>query len=56
MNAPDGDEPTLGEQFNDALYLDPGFSLDEPGLVGEALDEIDDTVEESRNRSSTDEP
>jgi hypothetical protein len=40
----DDDSPTLGEQMNSALYLDPGFSEDKPKLVDAVRKEIDDTV------------
>ena len=42
--------PSLGEQMNSYLYLDPGFAPDrEGGLVGALRDEIDDTVERAKN-------
>lgn len=53
------DSRNIGEQMNDALYLDPGFVEDEPALVDEIEDEIDDTVAESeakRNALQKDSP
>lgn len=38
------DSPTLGEQMNSALYLDPGFTEDKPGLVDALRDDIEDTT------------
>ena len=38
------DSPTLGEQMNRALYLDPGFKQDHPDLVGKVREETDETV------------
>jgi hypothetical protein len=42
------DSPTLGEQMNRALYLDPGFSQDKPGLVGALRDDIDATAKRAQ--------
>jgi hypothetical protein len=42
------DSPTLGEQMNSALYLDPGFVEDKPSLVGALRDEIDDTTKRAQ--------
>ena len=42
------DSPTLGEQMNRGLYLDPGFTADKPDLVGALRDEIDETVERAQ--------
>ena len=42
------DSPTLGEQMNNDLYLDPGFSEDKPGLVDALRDEIDETAERAQ--------
>jgi hypothetical protein len=38
------DEPTLAEQMNRGMYLDPAFTLDKPGLIDALEDEIDDTA------------
>ncbi len=43
------DDRSLGEKMNQALGLDPGFSLDHPSLVDELREEIDDTVEHSKH-------
>jgi hypothetical protein len=40
----DDDSPTLAEQMNRGLYLDPGFTQDKPNLVGALRDDIDDTT------------
>jgi hypothetical protein len=49
------DEPTLGETMNRDLGLDPGFTLDsDSGLVDEARDEQDETVEESEQKQGRD--
>jgi hypothetical protein len=43
------DEPTLAEQMNRGLGLDPGFTLDRPGgLLGALREEIDETVERAK--------
>jgi hypothetical protein len=42
------DSPTLGEQMNRALYLDPGFNQDKPGLVGALRDDIDATTKRAQ--------
>jgi hypothetical protein len=42
------DSPTLGEQMNSALYLDPGFTEDKPGLVGALRDDIEDTTKRAQ--------
>ena len=42
------DEPTLGEQMNRDMYLDPGFKEDHPGLIDVLRDEIDETVERAQ--------
>lgn len=39
------DSPTLGEQMNNDLYLDPGFTEDKPGLVDAVREEIDETAQ-----------
>jgi hypothetical protein len=44
------DSRNIGEQMNDALYLDPGFVEDEPVLADELEDEIDETVARSEAR------
>jgi hypothetical protein len=44
----DDDRPTLGEQMNNALYLDPGFQEDRPSLVDALHDDIDDTVKRAQ--------
>jgi hypothetical protein len=44
----DDDSPTLGEQMNSALYLDPGFTEDKPTLVDALRDEIDDTAKRAQ--------
>jgi len=41
------DGPTIGEEMNRELGLDPGFALDRPDLAEEAREEQDDTIEES---------
>jgi hypothetical protein len=38
------ESPTLGEKMNRGLYLDPGFTVDRPGLVDALRDDIDDTT------------
>ncbi len=47
MSTPD-DSPTLGEQMNRGLYLDPGFKADKPGLVKALRDDIDDTTKRAQ--------
>ncbi len=47
MRTPD-DSPTLGEQMNRGLYLDPGFTEDKPGLVDALRDDIDDTTKRAQ--------
>jgi hypothetical protein len=42
------DSPTLGEQMNRAMYLDPGFTQDKPGLVKAIRDEIEDTTKRAQ--------
>jgi hypothetical protein len=42
------DSPTLGEQMNSSLYLDPGFTADKPGLVDALRDDIDDTTKRAQ--------
>jgi hypothetical protein len=42
------DSPTLGEQMNRSLYLDPGFTADKPGLVGALRDDIDETAQRAQ--------
>ena len=42
------DSPTLGEQMNSSLYLDPGFTEDKPGLVDALRDDIDDTTKRAQ--------
>jgi hypothetical protein len=42
------DSPTLGEQMNRALYLDPGFKQDKPNLVSAIRDDIDDTTKRAQ--------
>jgi hypothetical protein len=42
------DSPTLGEQMNRGMYLDPGFTQDKPNLVGALRDEIDDTTKRAQ--------
>jgi hypothetical protein len=55
MLGEDEDEPTLGETMNSDLGLDPGFTLDsDSGLVDEARDEQDETVEESEKKPDRD--
>ncbi len=46
-NTPD-DSPTLGEQMNRALYLDPGFTQDKPNLVSAIRDDIDATTKRAQ--------
>lgn len=43
-DAPDDADPTLGEMMNRAMYLDPGFTVDRPGLIDAIHAEIDETV------------
>jgi hypothetical protein len=45
------DEPTVGEEMNRELGLDPGFTLDHPSLVDQAREEQDDTIAESKAKS-----
>jgi hypothetical protein len=40
----DDDSPTLGEQMNRGMGLDPGFSLDRPSVVNHLREETDSTV------------
>jgi hypothetical protein len=42
------DSPTLGEQMNRGLYLDPGFTQDKPNLVGALRDDIDATTKRAQ--------
>ena len=42
------DSPTLGEQMNRGMYLDPGFTQDKPNLVGALRDDIEDTTERAQ--------
>ena len=42
------DSPTLGEQMNRAMYLDPGFTPDKPGLVKAIREDIDETTERAQ--------
>ncbi len=42
------DSPTLAEQMNRGLYLDPGFKADKPGLVDALRDDIDDTTKRAQ--------
>jgi hypothetical protein len=42
------DSPTLGEQMNRDLYLDPGFTEDKPPLVEAIRKEIDETAERAQ--------
>jgi hypothetical protein len=57
------EEPTLAEQMNRGLYLDPGFTADKPKLVDALRDEISDTTkraqanldQQRRNASDIDE-
>lgn len=42
------ESPTLGEQMNRALYLDPGFTADKPNLVRAIRDDIDDTTKRAQ--------
>jgi hypothetical protein len=42
------DSPTLGEQMNRGMYLDPGFTQDKPNLVGALRDDIDDTTKRAQ--------
>jgi|GEM_PF-3758852 hypothetical protein len=42
------DSPTLGEQMNRALYLDPGFTPDKPTLAKALREEIDETTERAQ--------
>jgi hypothetical protein len=48
------DEPTLAEQMNRGLYLDPGFTTDKPGLLAALEEEIDDTA--ARAKAATHPP
>jgi hypothetical protein len=40
----DDDSPTLGEQMNRGMGLDPGFSLDRPSVISHLREETDATV------------
>ncbi len=42
------DRPTIGEQMNRELYLDPAFTLDRPGLADALEAEIDETAERAK--------
>jgi hypothetical protein len=42
------DSPTLGEQMNRALYLDPGFTPDKPSLVKALRSDIEDTTKRAQ--------
>jgi hypothetical protein len=42
------DSPTLGEQLNRGLYLDPGFTQDKPNLIGAIRDDIDATAKRAQ--------
>jgi len=42
------DSPTLGEQMNRGLYLDPGFSADKTGLMDAIREDIDDTAKRAQ--------
>lgn len=42
------DSPTLGEQMNNDLYLDPGFTEDKPGLVDAVREDIDETAKRAQ--------
>jgi hypothetical protein len=42
------DSPTLGEQMNRGMYLDPGFTVDKPSLVDALRDDIDDTTKRAQ--------
>ena len=46
-NTPE-DSPTLGEQMNRGMYLDPGFKQDKPNLVGALRDDIDATTKRAQ--------
>jgi len=43
------DTPTIGEQMNRGLYLDPAFTVDKPGLIDALEDEIDETAERAKH-------
>jgi hypothetical protein len=42
------DSPTLAEQMNRGLYLDPGFKQDKPNLAGALRDDIDATTKRAQ--------
>jgi hypothetical protein len=42
------DSPTLGEQMNRGMGLDPGFSLDRPSVVSHLREETDATVKRAQ--------
>lgn len=42
------DSPTLGEQMNRGMYLDPAFTQDKPGLVSAIRDDIEDTTKRAQ--------
>jgi hypothetical protein len=42
------DDSTLGEKMNRAMYLDPGFSQDKPGLLDALRDDIDATTKRAQ--------
>jgi hypothetical protein len=50
------DDRTIGEKMNSALGLDPGFTLDRPGLLDQIKDEIDDTVAQSHHAPAEPQP
>ncbi len=42
------DTPTLGEQMNRGMGLNPGFTPDKPGLAKAIKDDIDDTTKRAQ--------
>ena len=48
MDRKPDDSPTLAEQMNRGMYLDPGFRQDKPNLVGALRDEIDSTTKRAQ--------
>jgi hypothetical protein len=50
------DSPTIAETMNRGMGLDPGFTLDKSGLLGEIEEEIDDTVAQSHHAPADPQP
>jgi hypothetical protein len=50
------DRPGLGEEMNRELGLDPGFTLDRPGLLDALEDEIDETAKRAHDAPKPPQP